>query len=76
MKYAEFVREHFGEEYIFEDGDFAITTKKIECMVCCFEKGTKVKIVDVSARGYDLIDEHGNVIIETGWDCIKKEKLL
>lgn len=64
--------EEFGEEYVFEVGDCAVTTEEVSCLMHSFEKGTKVKIVGVSARGYDLMDEHGNRIIETGFDSVCK----
>ena len=69
MRYAEHVKKCFGEEYVFEIGDWAVTTENILFL----NKGTRVKIIDVGARGYDLIDEYGNMVIETGWDCICKE---
>lgn len=72
MKYADFVKEKFGEEYVFEIGDWVITTREVSCLVRSFKKGTKVKIIDVSGRGYDLMDENGNRIIETGWNCVCK----
>ncbi len=68
MKYADFVKKEFGEEYVFEIGDYAITTEDI----CLIPKGTKVRIVGVSARGYDLMDEHGIRVIETSWNRIRK----
>lgn len=72
MKYADFVREEFGEEYVFEVGDWVVTNREVSCMIRSFEKGTRVQIIDVSARGYDLMDEHGNRIIETGFDSVCK----
>lgn len=73
MIYAEFVKKEFGAEYVFEIGDWVVTTKERRCLAHSFEKGTRVKIVDVSGMGYDLMDEYGNIIIETGWDCVSKE---
>lgn len=35
-----------------------------------FEKLTKVKVIGKSYRGYDLEDEYGNRIIETGYNSI------
>ena len=69
MEYADFVREHFGEEYIFEIGDKVVMTKDVGW----FLKGDTVEIVGVSGRGYDLMNEHGDKIIETGWKSIRKE---
>ena len=37
-----------------------------------FEKGTKVQVTGIGPWGYDLMDEHGNKIIEAGWTCISK----
>lgn len=36
-----------------------------------FEKGTEVKIIGQSQRGYDIEDEYGNRMIETGYDSIE-----
>lgn len=33
-----------------------------------FEKGTEVKIIGQSERGYDIEDEYGNRMIECGWN--------
>lgn len=68
MKYTDFVKKEFGEEYVFEVGDSVVTTKDI----CFLPKGTVVKIVDVSGRGYDLMDRYGNKVIETGWNNVRK----
>ena len=72
MKYKEFVKNNFGEDYILEVGDRAITTREVSCMVRYFKEGTVVTITDVGSRGYDLMDEHGNVITEAGWSCVKR----
>ena len=61
----------------FEVGDWAITTRKVDSYAGYFEKGTKVKVIGKSYRGYDLEDEYGNRLIETGYDSIglyEKEK--
>ena len=55
----------------FEVGDFATTKRKIDSFAGYFEKGTKVKVIGKSYRGYDLEDEHGNIINETGYDSIE-----
>lgn len=54
----------------FEIGDWAITTKKVDSCAGYFEKGTKVKVIGKSYRGYDLEDEYGNRVLETGYDSI------
>lgn len=72
MRYAEFVTEEFGGEHVFEIGDWVVTAREVGCLARCFKRGTRVKIIDVSARGYDLMDENGNQIIETGWTSVCK----
>lgn len=42
----------------FEIGDWATTTKKVDSCAGYFEKGTKVKVIGISYRGYDLEDEN------------------
>lgn len=32
-----------------------------------FEIGSKVKIIGISERGYDIMDEYGNKMLEIGW---------
>ena len=44
--------------------------KKVDSCAGYFEKGTKVKVIGKSYRGYDLEDEYGNRVIETGYDSI------
>ena len=56
----------------FNIGEYAITTKKIESFAGYFEPGTVVKVVGKSERGYDLEDEYGHRITETGFDSIKR----
>lgn len=55
----------------FQVGDWATTTRQITCLKGYFEEGTKVKVVGISDRGYDLEDESGNQITETGFCSIK-----
>lgn len=55
----------------YEVGEWVTTKKKIDSCAGYFEKGTKVKVIGISYRGYDLEDEYGNKIIETGFDSIK-----
>lgn len=55
----------------FNIGDWATTKRDIDSFVGYFEKGTRVKVVGKSDRGYDLEDEEGNRITETGFDSIK-----
>lgn len=53
-------------------GDWVITNRKVDSCAGYFEEGTKVKVVDITTRGYDLVDEYGNRVIETGWDSVRK----
>lgn len=55
-------------------GDWALTTQRVDSCAGYFEKGTKVKIIGQSYRGYDLEDEYGNRILETGFNSIKQMK--
>ena len=55
----------------FQVGDWATTTRQITCLKGSFEEGTRVKVVGVSDRGYDLEDEIGNRITETGFRSIQ-----
>ena len=54
-------------------GDHVITTRVIESCGGYFEKGSKVRIIGISERGYDLADYDGNRIIDTGFDSVKRE---
>lgn len=47
----------------FEIGEWAITTRKLDSCAGYFEKGTKVKVIGKSYRGYDLEDESKPVTI-------------
>lgn len=55
----------------FEVGDWVTTARKVTSSAGYFEPGTKVKVIGKSYRGYDLEDEYGNKITETGYDSIK-----
>lgn len=48
-------------------GDEVVTTIKHENFAGYFEVGTKVKIIGISERGYDIEDEEGNRVREIGW---------
>ena len=63
-----YVRHNNG----LEVGDWGTTNRVVDSCSGYFEKGTKVKIIGVSERGYDLMDEYGNRVIETGFDSICK----
>lgn len=71
MKYAEHVKNEFGEQYIFEIGDKAITNQNIECMIYSIKKGTEVTVTGISHRGYDIVDSRGIAIDEIGFNRIE-----
>lgn len=56
----------------FEIGEWAVTKKKVDSCAGYFEPGTKVRVIGKSYRGYDLEDEYGNQVIETGFDSIEQ----
>ena len=56
----------------YDIGDKVVTAYQVGSLAGYFEKGTEVRIVGVSERGYDLMDEYGNRVIETGWDSVRK----
>lgn len=53
-------------------GDKCVTTKELECFAGRFTEGTVVTITGIGDRGYDLVDDSGNTMIECGWNCVKK----
>ena len=53
-------------------GDKCVTTKELECFAGRFTVGTVVTITGIGDRGYDLVDDSGNAMIECGWNCVKK----
>ena len=53
-----------------EVGDIAITTKKLRNAAGFMTAGTKVRIIGITERGYDLEDGEFNQIKETGWDSV------
>lgn len=55
----------------FKVGDWAVTRKKLKCEDGYFEKGTKVRVIGITAYGYDVADEHGNYVLDTGFHSIK-----
>lgn len=57
-------------------GDWVVTTKKVDSLAGYFEKGTKVKVIDITHKGYDLEDEFGNQVTEAGFDCVKADKTV
>lgn len=73
LDYADFVTKEFGPEYVFEVGDWVVTNKEVDCPAYSFKKGTRVQIIGISSRGYDLKDEYGNRLLEARWDSVSKE---
>lgn len=57
----------FIKNKTIEIGSWVILTKAIVLKHGTFEKGTKVKIIGESERGYDFEDEEGNKAYETGF---------
>lgn len=56
----------------FEVGEWAVTARKVTCSIGYFEKGTRVRVIGRnSLRGYDLEDEDGSRIYDTGFDSIE-----
>lgn len=55
-------------------GDTVITTREISSYTGTFGKGTIVKIIGMSPRGYDLQDDEGNRIVECGFSSVDKIK--
>ena len=55
-------------------GTIGIAARDISCMAYTIKKGTRVTITGIDdvqpSRGYELTDEYGNHIIETGFDSI------
>ena len=48
-----------------------MTTRRVTSSIGYFETGTKVRVIARdSLRGYDLEDEDGNRICDTGFDSI------
>ena len=54
------------------------TTKIEECdkikttiihsnLIGYFEVGTEVKVINIGERGYDIVDNEGNKMLEIGW---------
>ena len=56
----------------FGYGQIVVTSRRVESCAGYFEEGTKVEIIGVSERGYDLQDEYGNRILEAGFDCVER----
>ena len=51
-----------------EIGDWVVTKNIHSNFAGYMDVGTKVKIIDVSERGYDIKDAEGNIVREIGWE--------
>ena len=75
-QYADFVTDEFGSEHVFEVGDKAITTIDLDTFTidggyAKVRAGSTVTILEVSHRGYDVVDANGNEVDEVRWNCLK-----
>lgn len=59
------------DKNIIRVGDTVVNTRVISSFAGRFTKGTKLKIIGVSERGYDVIDDDGHRMYECGWDFKK-----
>jgi hypothetical protein len=53
-------------------GDFVESVKDITTCAGTFTKGHKFKIIRIGKRGYDLMDENGEVALDAGWLSVQK----
>lgn len=51
-----------------EVGDRIKLTRQVDSFEGYFEPGTIVTVVNIGYRGYDIIDDKGNRIVECGWN--------
>ena len=55
-------------------GTKGTAARDIDCLACTIKKGSRVTITGIDevwpSRGYELTDEEGHRIIETGFDSI------
>jgi len=51
----------------YEVGNWVYTTRVHESLSGRFTRGSRVKIIGVSERGYSIEDEEGNRVVEIGW---------
>lgn len=57
-------------------GEWCKTTREVHSLSGYFEKGTIVKVIGRSYRGYDIEDRYGNKMLETGFDSVVKASSL
>ena len=51
-----------------EIGDWVVTKKIHSNCAGYMDVGTEVQIIGVGIRGYDIVDDEGNVVREIGWE--------
>jgi hypothetical protein len=66
------INDDDGVDELFKVGDKVLTTRDCKCMYSTIKKGTVVTITGIGDRGYDIEDDSGNRIIETGFLSVKK----
>ena len=49
-------------------GDWIIIKKTHTNFAGTMEVGTKVQIIGIGIRGYDIQDDEGNIVREIGWE--------
>lgn len=66
--------DYIKNDSVFKVDDWVYTSRTVSSTYSGhFEKGTRVRIIGISERGYDLADEHGKRVIDTGFDSVCKE---
>ena len=51
-----------------EIGDWVITKMTHTNFAGTMDVGTEVKIIGITVRGYDIMDDEGNIVREIGWE--------
>ena len=51
-----------------EIGDWVVTKMTHSNFAGTMDVGTKVKIIGITVRGYDIMDDEGNIVREIGWE--------
>lgn len=51
-----------------EIGDWVITKRTHTNFAGTMDVGTEVQIIGIGIRGYDIVDDEGNVVREIGWE--------
>ena len=52
-------------------GEWGYTSKDIKTRTGMLEEGTKVRVIGISANGFDLEDEYRNCALGCGLDCFQ-----